>query len=496
MAATSNYIAVDLGASGGRVLLGRWDGARLDLQELHRLANEPVTVAGHLYWDVLRLWADIKTGLARYPAQAEGPPRGIGLDTWGVDFGLFDRAGHLLGNPYHYRDSRTDGMMEQVFAVVPREEIFALTGIQFMPINTLYQLFSMVTRADPQLDIAAVLLTMPNLFYYWLSGRQVAEYTHATTTQCLDARGRHWVTGLLDRLAIPTHLLPPVVAPGTVLSHLLPGVAVEVGLPDTVPVIAIASHDTASAVAAIPGLDAGSAYISSGTWSLMGVESPEPVLSPQALERNFTNEGGVAGTIRLLKNIAGLWLLQECRRRWQRDGYDYTWEHLLVLAAEAAPFRSLVDADATTFLSPDDMPAALRAYCRRTGQPEPDSVGAFVRCCLESLALKYRQVLGDLEELAGHPLDTIRIVGGGSRNQMLCQFTADACNRPVVAGPVEATALGSILVQAMARGELGGIQEGQQAIAASVALERFEPRDRAVWDEASARFTELLTLAG
>jgi rhamnulokinase len=261
-------------------------------------------------------------------------------------------------------------------------------------------------------------------------------------------------------------------------------------------VIAIASHDTASAVAAIPGLDAGSAYISSGTWSLMGVESPEPVLSRQALERNFTNEGGVAGTIRLLKNIAGLWLLQECRRRWQRDGHDYTWEHLLVLAAEAAPFRSLVDADATTFLSPDDMPAALRAYCRRTGQPEPDSVGAFVRCCLESLALKYRQVLGDLEELAGHPLDTIRIVGGGSRNRMLCQFTADACNRPVVAGPVEATALGSILVQAMARGELGGIQEGQQAIAASVALERFEPRDRAVWDEASARFTELLTLAG
>lgn len=488
---TSNYIAVDLGASGGRVLLGRWDGARFELEELHRFANEPVMLMGHLHWDVLRLWAEIKTGLTRYAAQYGEPPGGIGLATWGVDFGLLDRAGRLLGNPYHYRDSRTDGTLERVFEIVPREEIFAQTGIQFMQINTLFQLFSMVEGRDPQLDAASSLLMMPNLFYYWLSGEKIAEYTHATTTQCFDARERRWATGLLERLSIPTHLLPPVVAPGTLLGDLLPEVANEAGLRGSVPVIAIASHDTASAVAAIPGLDERSAYISSGTWSLMGVQMPEPVLTPEALACNFTNEGGVGGTIRLLKNIAGLWLLQECRRQWEREGTAYNWDDLLALAEQAPPFRSLVDPDATTFLTPGDMPAVLRAYCRRTGQEEPESAGAVVRCCLESLALKYREVLGDLEKLTGHRLDTIRIAGGGSRNRVLCQFTADACDRPVVAGPVEATALGNIVVQAIARGELPGVEAGRQAIAASVPLETFEPRNRPGWDAAFERFSGL-----
>jgi rhamnulokinase len=491
MTRTSNYIAIDLGASTGRVLLGRWDGARFDLQELHRFENEPVTVTGHLHWDVLRLWAEIKQGLARYAGQSHGQLDGVGLATWGVDYGLLDHAGRLLGNPYHYRDPRTNGMMEQAFEVVPREDIFAHTGIQFMQINTLYQLYSMVRDADPQLDAAGTLLVMPNLFNYWMSGQKVAEYTHATTTQCYDARERGWATGLLERLSIPTDLLPPVVQPGTVLGNLLPEVVGEVGLPGTAPVIATASHDTASAVAAIPGLDARSAYISSGTWSLMGVETPEPVLTPEALALNFTNEGGVGGTIRLLKNIAGLWLLQESRHQWQREGQTYEWDDLLAMAGQARPFSSLVDPDATTFLSPGNMPATLREYCARSGQEQPESVGAVVRCCLESLALKYRQVLGDLERLAGHRLDTIRIVGGGSLNRMLCQFTADACDRPVAAGPVEATALGNILVQAMARGELADVAAGRQAIAASVPLETYEPRDRAGWDDAYARFRSL-----
>ncbi|HET9494629.1 MAG TPA: FGGY family carbohydrate kinase, partial [Chloroflexia bacterium] len=309
MAHTGNYIAIDLGASTGRVLLGRWDGARFDLQELHRFPNDPVTVMGSLHWDVLRLWAEIKQGLARYTARSDEQLDGIGLATWGVDFALLDRAGRLLGNPYHYRDSRTNGMMEQAFEVVPREEIFAHTGIQFMQINTLYQLYSMVRDSDPQLDAAETLLLVPNLFTYWMSGRKVAEYTHATTTQFYDARARRWSTELLDRLSIPTTILPTVVEPGTVLGDLLPDVAEETGLRHPAPVIATATHDTASAVAAIPGLDEKSAYISSGTWSLMGIETPEPVLTSDALALNFTNEGGMGGTIRLLKNIAGLWLL-------------------------------------------------------------------------------------------------------------------------------------------------------------------------------------------
>jgi rhamnulokinase len=491
MAHTGNYIAIDLGASTGRVLLGRWDGARFDLQELHRFPNDPVTVMGSLHWDVLHLWAEIKQGLARYAARSDEQLDGIGLATWGVDYALLDCAGRLLGNPYHYRDARTNGVMEQAFEVVPREEIFAHTGIQFMQINTLYQLYSMARNSDPQLDAAETLLLVPNLFTYWMSGHKVAEYTHATTTQFYDARARRWATPLLERLSIPTRILPPVVEPGTVLGGLLPDVAEEVGLRRTAPVIATASHDTASAVAAIPGLDEKSAYISSGTWSLMGIETSEPVLTPDALALNFTNEGGVGGTIRLLKNIAGLWLLQESRHQWQREGRTYEWDDLLSMASRATPFRSLVAPDATTFLSPGNMPAALRDYCARTAQEQPDNVGAVVRCCLESLALKYRQVLDDLERLAGHRLDTIRIVGGGSLNRMLCQFTADACDRPVVAGPVEATALGNILVQAMARGALTDIAEGRRAIGASVPLDTYEPRDRTAWDDAYARFRRL-----
>jgi rhamnulokinase len=488
----ANYLAIDLGASSGRVMLGRWDGRRFALHELHRFPNDPVPVLGHLHWDVLRLWQDILAGIARYAAQEDAPLSGIGIDTWAVDFGLLDAAGRLLGNPYHYRDRRTDGMPEYVDRRVPPAQVYAQTGIQRMPINTLYQFVSMRQSGDPQLVAAETLLLIPDLLHYWLTGRKVAEYTNATTTQFLDARGRGWTTDLIEALELPSRILPPVVAPGTILGDLLPELRALTNLRQDVPIIASASHDTASAVAGIPGLDDRSAYISSGTWSLVGVELPEPILSEQARALNFTNEGGVGGTIRFLKNVGGLWLLQECQRQWQREGRQYSWTELVALAEAAAPLRSLVDPDAPEFLHPDDMPAAIRSHCRRAGQPEPESVGALVRCCLESLALKYRWVVEALCSLTGRQLDTIRVVGGGSQNALLCQLTADACGRRVVAGPVEATALGNLLVQAVARGHLPDIAAGRAAVAASFEQAIYEPQPSAAWDAALARFDALI----
>ncbi|MCZ7571341.1 MAG: rhamnulokinase [Ardenticatenaceae bacterium] len=489
---TTNYLAVDLGASSGRVVLGRWDGDRFALQELHRFPNGPVNILSHWYSDVLRLWSEIKAGLAHYAGQFDTPLAGIGVDTWGVDCALLDRAGHLLGNPYHYRDARTDGVMERAFERVPRHRIFEQTGLQFIQFNTLFQLYSTVLAAEPQLEMADTLLMLPDLFHYWLTGRKVSEYTIASTSQMLHARDRRWATELLADLGLPAHLLPPIVAPGTVFGDLRPEVMAEVGIRRAVPVIAPGSHDTASAVAAVPDLDADSAYISSGTWSLMGVETAEPIINERALALNFTNEGGVANTIRLLKNIAGLWLIQESQRQWQREGQTYSVDRLLALADRAEPFRSLVDPDAPDFLSPGDMPAAIRAYCRRTGQPQPESVGTVVRCCLESLALKYRRVLDDLETLIGRRIETIRIVGGGSLNRQLCQFTADACERAVVAGPVEATALGNIMLQAIATGHLPDVTSGRQAVAASVRRQHYEPSPSAAWQEAFGRFGEIV----
>ncbi|HEX9442393.1 MAG TPA: rhamnulokinase family protein, partial [Roseiflexaceae bacterium] len=327
MSHTVNFLAIDLGAASGRVMLGHWDGDRFALQELHRFPNQPVNIHGHIHWDVLRLWHEIKAGMERYAARFDAPLAGIGVDTWGVDFALLDRAGRLLGNPYTYRDTRTDGILARVFARVPRQDVFARTGIQLMSINTLCQLMSMA--GDPQLDAADTLLMIPDLFHYWLTGNKAVEYTNATTTQMYDPRERRWATDLLDRLGLPSRILPPIVEPGALLGEVLPDVASEVGLRAPVPVIVPASHDTASAVAAIPGLDRRSAYISSGTWSLVGVETSQPILSDAALALNVTNEGGVGGTIRLLKNVAGLWLMQESQRQWQREGTTYSWEELL-----------------------------------------------------------------------------------------------------------------------------------------------------------------------
>ncbi len=486
-----NFLAVDIGASNGRVLVGQWDGTKFELQELHRFPNGPVHLLGHMYWDVLGLWSEIKTGLAKYRTRFTEPPISVGIDTWGVDFALLDCQGNLLGNPYHYRDPRTDGMPARAFVRVPAEEIFEKTGIQFMQINTLFQLFSMAATNHPHLRAADTLLMMPDLFHYWLTGKKAGEYTTATTSQMLDSRSQTWCADLLDRLGIPPQILPPIVQPGSLLGLLRDDVSEETGLPPGVSVVAAGSHDTASAVAAVPGLDESSAYISSGTWSLMGLETCSPVINPQALRLNITNEGGVGGTIRLLKNIAGLWLLQECRRKWQRDGHDYGWEELLALAQKAEPLRSFVDPDSQDFLNPTDMPAAIQSYCRRTGQPEPATPGQTVRCCLESLALKYRHVLGLLESLAGKKIRTIRIVGGGCQNRMLSQLTAGACGCLVITGPVEATALGNVMVQAVATGYLADLQEGRQAVADSVHQESFEPR-AGKWDEAAKRFEQLL----
>ena len=362
-----------------------------------------------------------------------------------------------------------------------------------MQLNTLFQLFSMVQANDPQLEWADKLLMMPDLFHYWLTGQMAVEYTIATTSQMLDARKRIWATGLLSRLNIPTQFLPAIVPPGTVLGELRPDVSREAGLGGSTSVIAPGSHDTASAVGAISDLDVHSAYISSGTWSLMGVEIPEPIINPQALELNFTNEGGVGGAICFLKNIPGLWLLQECRRQWQSEGQAYTWDGLLALAEKAEAFRSLIDPDAHEFLSPGDMPNKIHAYCRRTGQPEPLGVGEVVRACLESLALRSRQLLADLEMVTGRRLGTIRVVGGGSQNRLLCQFTADACQRPVVAGPVEATALGNLMLQAIASGHLADIRQGRQGVATSIERRNYDPHSSLAWDEAFARFEQLVS---
>ncbi len=489
---TTNFIAADLGASNGRLLLARWDGARFSLEELHRFDNGPVTVHDRLYWDALGLWREILHGLTRYAATESSIPAAIGLDTWGVDYALLDASGRLLGNPVHYRDARCNGVQERLFGVVPPARVFAETGIQFMQINTLVQLYAMRDQGDPQLEHAATLLMIPDLFNYWLTGRKAVEYTIASTSQMLHAAERRWATGLLAKLGLPTHILPEIIASGTTVGPLLPGISDATGITGAPPIIAPGTHDTASAVAAIPGLDDRSAYISSGTWSLMGVEIAQPIINDEVRRLNFTNEGGVANTIRFLKNIGGLWLLQEARRQWARSGQNYSWEALAAAAEEAAPFRSIIDPDSSEFLAPSHMVDAIAGYCRRTSQPAPETVGAVVRCALESLALRYRWTLHALEELVGHKLETIRIVGGGSQNRLLCQLTADACQRPVVTGPVEATALGNVMVQAMATGHLGSLAQAREAVAASIPQDEFTPGPVTGWDEAYARFQQLL----
>ena len=473
MGEVKRVLAVDLGAESGRTVLGTLDGERLGIEEIRRFPNKPVDVAGTLYWDLPRLQADVLDGV-----RAAGPVDSIGVDTWGVDFGLLDRAGRLIGNPVHYRDRRTEGMVDEVFRRVRREEIYERTGIQFIPINTLYQLMALVTSHDPQLEAADRLLTMPALMGYWLTGRQTDEFTDATTTQCYDPRARAWATGMMEELGIPAQIFGEVVEPGTVLGK----PRAELGLSAAV-VIAPATHDTASAVAAVPfESNEHAAYISSGTWSLVGVEVREPLINGEALEANLTNEGGVGGTFRLLKNVMGLWLLQESRRAWAVQGAGMPYDVLLRLAEAAPPFRALIDPDDERLLRPGDMPARIIELAVQSGQqlrPEP---GEIARCILESLALKYRRTVEQIERVSGVQIRTVHVVGGGSSNRLLCQLTADASGRPVVAGPVEATAIGNILVQAIALGLVSTLEQARELVRRSVALETYEPKSTHEWD--------------
>ena len=501
MGTTQGFLAFDLGAESGRGVLGHFDGERLTLEELHRFPNGGIRVLDSLHWDVLRLWNEMKTALS-ICAQKGIDLSGIGLDTWGVDFALLGRGDVLLGFPYHYRDSRTNGMLTEAFRRLPREALFERSGCQFLQINTLYQLLSMVVHESPLLDVAETFLMIPDLFNFWLTGRKVCEFTDATTTQFYDPRRKRWSKEICDALGLPSEILPEIVQPGTPLGTLLPSVASETGLSE-IPVIAPACHDTGSAVAAVPAQVAlnpdaiGSgdwAYISSGTWSLMGIEIPEPIVTDQALELNFTNEGGIENTYRFLKNIMGLWLVQECRRTWAQAGDEMSYAQMTQLAETAKPFTALIDPDDNTFLPPGDMPSRIIDYCKRSGQTSPSDVGEILRCALESLALKYRWVLEKLEVVRGRPIDVIHIVGGGAQNQTLCQFTADATGQTVIAGPIEATAVGNIAVQAIARGLIGSISEAREVVRRSFNVITYEPQSSAGWDEAYERFLKITGL--
>ena len=480
-------MALDLGAESGRTMLGRFDGSRLALEEVHRFPNVPVRLGAHLHWDFPRLFDETLAGMRK--AAPEGVDS-LGVDAWGVDFGLLDAKGELLGNPVHYRDRRTEGMMEAAFQRVPREELYRRTGIQLLPINTVFQLMAMVLDGDPRLEVADSLLLIPDLFHRYLTGTTACEFTNATTTQCYDPNRKSWATDLLARLGMPSGIFRDVLPPGTVLGPLLPDMAKATGLAGT-RVVATATHDTGSAVAAVPFANgAHAAYISSGTWSLVGLEISRPMISDATLAANITNEGGVAGTTRLLKNVMGLWLVQECRQSWSQQGQALTYEELMTLAERAKPFTAFIDPDDERFLRPGDIPAKLRMACRETGQPEATDPGQVVRVILESLALKYRRVLGQLEAATESRVDVIHTVGGGAQNRLLCQMTADATGRPLFAGPVEATAIGNLIVQAIALGELGSVVDGRELVRNSFPVDEYEPGSD--WAEPAARFDALL----
>ncbi|MHB8951889.1 MAG: rhamnulokinase [Pirellulaceae bacterium] len=490
------FLAVDLGASSGRVVAGEFSGRRLALEEVSRFDNGGILANERLYWDLLNLWNHIKEGLRAACVKYGERIVSVGVDTWGVDFGLLGARDELLGNPVHYRDRRTEGILEKAYQVVPREEIFAQTGLQFMPFNTLFQLWAMRREASPLLGAGQSLLMMPDLFHWLLSGEKSNEYTNATTTQCFNPQQNDWAGPLLERFELPAHLLGAVSAPGTRLGPLRTSVAAEISGP-RMQVVLPGTHDTASAVMAVPansvpGRKPDWCYISSGTWSLMGIEVPGPVVNERCRELNFTNEGGVGGTIRLLKNIAGLWLVQQCRATWLREGREYNWNQLTQMAQAAKPLTSLIDPDDPRFVAPENMPAAIREFCQETRQAVPETEGAVIRCALESLALRYRMVLGWLEQLNAGPLETIHIVGGGTQNRLLCQMTADACARRVVTGPIEATAIGNLMMQALSNGDVASIAEAREVIRNSFTVQEYVPTASDLWREAYERFTKIV----
>jgi rhamnulokinase len=471
------YLGIDLGAESGRVMAGAWNGRQLRVEELHRFSNVPVNIGDTLRWDALRLWSEIQHGLAMAARHFGDKVVSVGVDTWGVDFVLLTKSGEMLGQPYHYRDARVNGMFDWAFKRVPRAEIFAKTGLQFMELNTLYQLLAL-QRASPDLLAGAdCLLMMPDFFHWCLCGSRVAEFTDATTSQCLNPTTRDWAFDLLDKFDLPAGIFPEIVPPGTEIGRLRQSVSARTGL-GPIKVITPPTHDTASAVAAIPTGSTGKttwAYISSGTWSLMGVETQNALLSDRVLQLNLTNEGGIDGTFRLLKNITGLWLVQQCKKAFEARGRNLDYAELARLAEESPPTGAMIDPDEPRLANPPDMPAAIQALCRETNQAEPQTEGALVRCALESLAARYSRVLEGLQEVTGTGVDVIHVVGGGSRNRLLNQLTADKCKRRVVAGPTETTVLGNLLSQVRAAGELKSLSEMREIVRGASELQMFEP---------------------
>lgn len=484
----NRYVAFDLGAESGRVIVGTLQDGRMELEVLHRFPNGPVQIGETLHWDVLGIHRELKTGLQAYGAKYGRDLRSIGCDSWGVDFGLLDRNGAILGNPVHYRDARTDGIPERLFREVPKKEVFRHTGIQIMQINTLYQLYSMKCNDSPILPLAETLLPIADLQHFFFTGEKAAEFSLATTTQMYDPTRKEWATDMLQTLGLPVGILPDVIAPGTVLGTLRERIAQECGVRQA-GVVAPACHDTASAVAAVPAEGEDWMYLSSGTWSLLGVEVAEPILDDRSYQLNFTNEGGVDGTYRFLKNIMGLWGVQECKRQWEREGDAMDYNGIVAMAEAAAPFLTRIDPGDAAFLAPGGMPARIEAYCREHNRPVPPSKGAMVRSLFEGLAMVYRETIEQIESLTGRTYNVLHIVGGGSQNRLLNQFVADCTGKVVQAGPVEATAYGNCLMQAIALGDIGSLAEARAIVRASVECEMFEPsKERGVWDEKYAGF--------
>ncbi len=487
MADNANYIAVDLGAESGRVMLGRIADGRLKLEQVHRFGNGPVQEQGTLRWDFPKLLTEIKTGIGMAAKVTDGRVAGIGVDTWGVDFGLLGADGKLLENPYHYRDSRTNGMMDKAFALMPKRRVYESTGIQFMQLNSLYQVLAMRLANSDVLARTDRLLFVADLISYFLCGKAFGEYTLASTSQMMDMKTGKWSGPIFKELALPMKIMPKVIMPGAVVANRTSSVAKEIGC-GKIPVIAVGSHDTASAVLGVPASGDKWAYLSSGTWSLMGVELPSAIVNDKTFQYEFTNEGGVENTIRLLKNIMGLWLVQECKRQWQREGQDLSYGELAQMATKAKPFFGYVNCDNSDFLAPGDMPARINKCLSDTGQKATQDKGQMVRLVLESLALKYRRVLSAIEDVTGSVVDVLHIVGGGIQNELLCQFTANATGKKVITGPIEATASGNILMQAKATGQVKSIAEARTVIRNSFEMKEYRPQDIALWEKQYAKF--------
>ncbi len=486
-------LAIDLGASSGRGIVGTFDGERITLEENHRFPNEPVMAAGQFTWDILRIFHEIKTAIRNCANSEDRDISSIGIDTWGVDFGFLDKKGHLIGNPVHYRDVRTAGIPALSTATVPADEVYGITGIQVLELNSLYQLLA-VQKNNPELfDIAADMLFVPDLLNYFLTGYKQTEYTIASTSQLLDANTRNWSETLIDKFGLPKKLFSDIVKPGTICGKLHPNLSEEFGGIDP-KVISVAAHDTGSAVLAVPAKNEKFIWLSSGTWSIMGTETKNPVISEKSKEYNFTNEGGYGDTIRFSKNITGLWVEQESKRQWEREGEKISFAELASMAAAAEPLRCFIDTDDARFGVPGNIPKRIAEYCKETGQYVPQNKGEIVRCILESLAMRYRYTCECIDEMCGERIPAINIVGGGTKEDQLSQFAATACGRPVYAGPVEATALGNIAAQLIALGEIKDMWEARKVIANSFEVKTYEPEadKMAAWDEAYAKFLKLI----